>query len=113
MNDKLKKLIPSFIEKAFAAQGYTGDKSMSEIKIICKLFNPCGMATWWIYEHIEEDIYMAFCLLNDPAYAEIGTISLEELANVKLPLGLSIERDIHFPVGEKTLKEVWDEVKGR
>lgn len=113
MNSKIKNLIPESIKQAFAKQGYTGDKEMSDIKIICKLFNPCGVGTWWLYEHIEEDIFMAFCLLDDPSYAEIGTISLEEMIALKLPFGLSIERDIHFPTGEKTLKQIWDSVKKR
>ncbi len=113
MNSKIKHLFTNEIIKAFAKQGYTGDKEMSEIKIICKLFNPCGIGSWFLYEHVEEDLYMAFCLLDDPSYAEIGTISLNELVALKLPFGLGIERDIHFPTGEKTLKEIYDKVKGR
>jgi hypothetical protein len=113
MNPKIKKLLPPFIQEAFGKQGYTGDKQMNEIKIICKLFNPCGVGTFWLYEHVEDDIYMGFCLLNDPSFAEIGTVSLDELTALKLPLGLSIERDLHFHVGEKTLEQVWNEVKGR
>ena len=111
MNSQFKNLIPNSILKAFAEQGYTGNKQMSEIKIICKLFNPCGAGTWWLYEHVEEDVYMAFCLLDDPTYAEIGTISLLEMKALRLPFGLGIERDIHFPTGEKTLKQIWDKVK--
>lgn len=113
MNHKIKKLLPDTIQKAFIEQGYTGGKSMNEIKIICKLFNPVGVGTWWLYEHVEEDIYMAFCLLHDKEFAEIGTISIEELTALKLPLGLSIERDIHFEIGEKTLQQIWNEVKRR
>jgi hypothetical protein len=113
MNPKIDKLIPVSVQKAFAEQGDTSEKCMADVKIICKLFNPIGAGTWWLYEHIEEDIYMAFCLLDSPQYAEIGTISLEEMVSVKLPLGLSIERDLYFEVGEKTLEQVWNEVKGK
>lgn len=113
MNSKFKHLFTNEIIRAFAKQGYTGDKEMSEIKIICKLFNPCGIGTWFLYEHVEEDIYMAFCLLDDPSCAEIGTISLNELVALKLPFGLGIERDIYFHSGEKTLNQIWDEVKKR
>lgn len=110
---KMKKLIPDTLKKAFEKQGYMGDKKMEEIPIICKLFNPIGTGTWWLYEHVEDDIYMCFALLDSPMFAEIGTVSLRELASLQLPLGLSIERDKFFDVGEKTLQEVWDEVKGK
>ena len=86
---------------------------MKDIKIIAKLFNPIGAGTWFLYEHIEDDIYMAFCLLDSPQYAEIGTISIEEMLSVRLPLGLRIERDLYFEVGEKTLQQIWNEVKGK
>lgn len=109
----IDKLIPKKIEAAFQAQGYTGDKSMWQIKIICKLFNPVGAGTWWLYEHVEEDIYMAFCCLGNPQDAEIGTISVNEMLALKLPFGLSIERDLYFEPGEKTLKKVYDEVKNK
>jgi len=99
------------IQEAFMAQGYTGDKKMSEIKIICKVFNPIGSATFWIYEHLEEDIYMAFCLLNDPTEAEIGSISMSEIMEVKLPLGLKFVLDEYFAPGSKTLEEVYNVVK--
>lgn len=113
MNTEINKLFGKDVLKAFEEQGYTGDKNMSQIKIVCKLFNPIGVGTWWLYEHIEEDIYMAFCLLSDPSDAEIGSISLDEMMAVKLPLGLKIERDKSFQPFSKTLEEVYNEIKGR
>lgn len=108
---KIETLFTEQIQEAFKQQGYTGDKSMAEIKVVCKLFNPCGVGTWWLYEHVEGDIYMAFCLLGNSQDAEIGAISLNELLSLKLPFGLSIERDIHFTPFEKTLREIYDQVK--
>lgn len=105
------KLITKAIEKAFQKQGYCGDKQMSEIKIVCKLFNPVGADTWYLYEHVENDIYMAFVTLGDPDCAEIGTISLNELESLRLPFGLKIERDRYFDPLSRTLKEVYDKVK--
>jgi hypothetical protein len=109
----IEKLIPKDIQKLFEEQGYTGDKPMSDIKIVCKLFNPIGAGTWWLYEHLEEDIYMAFCFLGNHHDAEIGTISINEMLELRLPLGLSIERDTHFKALEITLKEVFNEIKQR
>jgi hypothetical protein len=107
----IKQLLPKYIKDAFEKQGYVGDKKISEIKVVCKFFNPIGAGTWWLYEKIDEDIYMCFALLSEPMFAELGTISISELANLKLPLGLHIERDIHFEPFSKTLQEVIDNVQ--
>lgn len=105
------KIITKAIEKAFEKQGDTSRKSMQDIKIVMKLFNPVGAGTWYIYEHIEDDIYMCFANLGDPVCAELGTVSLDELMSIKLPFGLSIERDMHFDPLSRTLQDVYDTVK--
>ena len=105
------KLITKAIEQAFQKQGYTGNKSMKDIKIVVKLFNPMGAGTWYLYEHVEEDIYMCFANLGDPMCAEMGTVSLTELEELKLPFGLGIERDMHFDPLSMTLEEVYNKVK--
>lgn len=106
-------LITKEIENLFAKQVDTSELEAKDIKVICKLFNPVGAATWWLYEHIEDDIYMCFADLGDPMYAECGTVSLNELKSLRLPLGLSIERDSSFENGKVTLQSVIDKVKGR
>jgi len=106
------QLITKEIENKFKSQGDTSSKEMKDIKIICKLFNPCDAGTWYLYEHIEDDIYMCFADLGDPMCAEIGTVSLNEVKSVRLPFGLTIERDMHYGF-EHTLKEVYDAVKER
>lgn len=105
------KLLTKAIQNAFIKQGDTSQMEMGDIKIICKLFNPCGSQTWYLYEHIEDDIYMCFANLGDPMCAELGTVSLNELQALKLPFGLSIERDMSFAPKSKTLKEVYEIVK--
>jgi hypothetical protein len=105
------KIITKAIEKAFEKQGDTTQKSMSEIKIVMKLFNPAGAGTWYIYEKLDEDIYMAFVNLNDSMMAECGTVSMQELMSLRLPFGLTIERDMHFEPLSRTLKDVMDTVK--
>jgi len=104
-------LITKEIAKAFETQGYTGETPPDEIKVICKLFNPAGAGTWYLYEQVDEDIYYGFVNLGDSRFAECGTVSLGELKNLRLPLGLSIERDRSFPVGKYTLQYVRDRVK--
>jgi len=103
------KILTKEIENEFKKQGYTGDKKPEDVKIILKLFGG-GACSWYLYEHIEDDIYMAYVNLGDLIYAECGTVSLNELMSIKFPpFGLGIERDMYF--GEHTLKEVIDIVK--
>jgi len=105
------KIITKPIEQAFAKQGDTSQKSMSEIKIVMKLFGG-GAFTWYLYEKLNDDIYMAFVNLGDSEMAECGTVSMSELMSIKFPpFGLGIERDMHFEPLSRTLKDVYDTVK--
>lgn len=105
------KIITKAIENAFEKQGNTSQKSMADIKIVMKLFNPAGAGTWYIYEKLDEDIYMAFVTLGDPICAECGTVSMSELMSLRLPFGLKIERDMHFDPLSISLKSVYDTIK--
>lgn len=111
------KLITKEIEKAFSKQGYTGDKPTSEIFIICKIFSPCSGHTWYLYEHVEEDIYWCFATDGNPMFAECGTVSISELEEIKVPFNIrfgnkviryhaSLERDKCFKPFVHTLKSV-------
>jgi hypothetical protein len=63
---------------------------------VVKLFSPVGAATWLASE-LAEDGDTLFGLadlgFNCP---ELGYFSLSEIAAVRLPFGLSIERDLAF-----------------
>jgi len=106
------KILTKEIEQAFAKQGYTGNKSAKDIKIVMKLFNPTGAGTWYLYEKEDEDIYMAFANLGDPINAECGRVSMQELMAFRGRFGLKIERDMHFKPLSKTLHEVKEIVIG-
>ena len=85
------KIITKAIEQAFEKQGDTSQKEMKDIKIVLKLFGG-GAFTWYLYEKLDEDIYMAFVNLGDPEMAEMGTVSLSEIMGVKFPpFGLGVE----------------------
>jgi hypothetical protein len=63
---------------------------------VVKFFSPVGSATWLISELDEDgDTLFGLCDLG-LGCAELGSASLAEIAAVTLPLGLSIERDLHF-----------------
>ena len=61
-----------------------------------KLFNPVGSGTWLVSEiesgSVEDGTAILFGLahIHEP---EMGSFSLAELTSMRLPLGLSIERD--------------------
>lgn len=110
MKEQVDKFLTQAVIKEFEKQGDTSQKLPEDIQVICKLFNPIGAGTWWLYERLDDDVFMCFAELGDPTFAECGTVSISELMNLKLPLGLKIERDRYFT--KKTLREVINSVKG-
>lgn len=63
---------------------------------VVKLFNPVGAATWLLTElDADGDTLFGLCDLGF-GFPELGSVSLAELQAVKGPLGLGIERDLHF-----------------
>lgn len=63
---------------------------------VLKLFSPVGAATW-IATEMDEDGDTLFGLADlGFGCPDLGSFSLVELASVRLPLGLVIERDEHF-----------------
>ncbi|MEG2064919.1 MAG: DUF2958 domain-containing protein [Alistipes sp.] len=72
--------------------------------VLVKFFNPCGAGTWLITEAEREGddwrLY-GYCHLCE---WEWGYLMLSELENIRLPFGLTIERDLyvddHASVGD-------------
>ena len=63
---------------------------------LVKFFNPLGAATWLASE-LDADGDTLFGLADlGFGCPELGSFSLAEIASVKLPYGLAIERDIAF-----------------
>ena len=105
------KLITKEIASKLPPLYTNSEKSMEETKVILKLFNPAGAGTWYITEYDpEQKLAFGFANLGDPEMAELGYVSILELEQYQGPLGLGIERDMHFGF-EHTLKEVFDTVK--
>jgi hypothetical protein len=76
---------------------------------VVKFFNPCGAATWLISEMDEDGIMFGLCDLGFGC-PELGSVSFEELKSIKLPFGLTIERDMHWEA-DKSLTEYADEAR--
>jgi len=100
------KILTKEVLDAFKKQGKTGNKSMKDIKIVLKLFNPTGAGTWYLYEKEDDDIYWGFVNLGDPEMSECGTVSMLELMEFRGRFGLGIERDMHFKPLSISLEEV-------
>ena len=89
LTDEIKKALPEL---------YTTEEIPCEDKaIVVKFFNPMGSQTWEIVEGTEDPVSSDWLLFGkcDLGYgAEWGYVSLSELQNLKVGLGMGIERDI-------------------
>lgn len=87
-------LIPDDIRQRLLANG-SAERETDHVPVV-KLFNPCGAATWLITEMMPDgDTLFGLCDLGIGC-PELGYVSLAELESVRGPLGLGIERDLHF-----------------
>lgn len=82
-----------------------------DANVIVKYFNPTGAGTWFILEgeQLENNDYIlyGYCHLGDDNCAEFGEVLLSELQSIKLPFGMSIERDLYLK-DDCTLKEAME-----
>lgn len=112
-------LLPPEIEKRFAEIGSQSDK-LDPI-VVAKYFSPVGAATWYATEYeSERRIFFGYVkgLVPGDWNDEWGTFALDELQEVRLPMGLGIERDLDFkeqPVTQAVpeLKQYLQEVEER
>lgn len=87
-------LIPDDIRARLLANGAA--PSETDHVPVVKLFDPCGAATWLLTELLPDgDSLFGLCDLGFGC-PELGYVSLAEIESVKGPLGLGIERDLHF-----------------
>lgn len=90
------KLITKEIEKKLLTHPlYSTDGNMVK-DVLVKFFNPCGSGTWYVFEAEKNGNDWEFFGLVDLFEKELGYFTLSELESIKLPFGLSIERDMYF-----------------
>ena len=63
---------------------------------VVKFFNPLGAATWIATELYDDDDTLFGLADLGFGCPELGVFSLSELASVRLPFGMAIERDLSF-----------------
>ena len=90
------KLITKAIEKKLLNTPlYSTDSNMIK-DVLVKFFNPCGAGTWYDFEAEKNGNDWEFFGLVDLYEKELGYFTLSELESIRLPFGLSIERDMYF-----------------
>lgn len=94
MTPQVDPLIPDTLRAQLLANGAAAREG-DPIPLL-KLFNPVGAGCWLITEmDADGDRLFGLCDL-DMGFPELGYVSLAEITSVRLPLGLTIERDLHF-----------------
>ena len=80
---------------------YANEELGLAAQALVKFFTPDSSWTWYASEFDGEDIFFGLVIGHA---VELGYFSLSELESVQGPLGLAIERDLHFD--PKTLEEL-------
>jgi len=83
-------------------KNHNNQDGTKDFKAVIKLFDPTGSGTWYLSE-LDPNTNIAFGLC-DMGYPELGYVSLDELSNLKVKMGLGIERDLYFT--PKTFNEL-------
>jgi hypothetical protein len=87
------KLMTKALEKQFAKTG--NQEHEKNPLVIAKFFLPAGGATWYATEWDPETNHI-FGFVTGLDHDEWGYTDLTELAQVRGPFGLGIERDLYF-----------------
>ena len=82
---------------------YSGEEQGLDALAQVKFFTPDAQWSWFASEFDGENIFFG---LVSGLELEFGYFSLKELKEVKGPMGLPIERDLHFE--PKSLRELRD-----
>lgn len=87
-----KEILSQFENHPIGSQDGKG----MDAKVLVKYFNPCGAGTWLITEAEKQPdgdwLLFGYCHIHE---WEWGYVVLSELQSLRLPLGLTIERDIY------------------
>ena len=90
------KLITKAIEKKLENTPFYSTDGNSVKEVLVKFFNPAGIGTWYVFEAKKYGDDWEFFGLVDLYEKELGYFTLSELESLKLPFGLTIERDKYF-----------------
>ena len=100
----MKLLTKEITEKA--QKQYDKGSDLDGQDIVAKFFDPMGSWTWYLMNLAEDGDY-AWGIV-DGFEVEMGSFSMKELQDIKLPFGLGIERDVLF--SSTPASELWKEL---
>lgn len=101
-------LLTNEIIEKFKAHPLYSQEENENPRVLVKYFNPCGIGSWYITEASPQgDDWLMFglCDLGEP---ELGYVLLSQLQELRLPAGLTIERDLYFT---GSLADAWAEIE--
>ncbi len=102
------KLLTKEIEKKFLKYPLYSQEGLGvKSKVLVKYFNPCGVQTWLVTEaqKTEDGDWELFAYCQTAYGWEWGYLLLSQLESLKLPLGLTVERDLYIG-GDCTVEEL-------
>ena len=88
------KLLTEQMKKELPALGSTAEESNP--MVVAHFFNPCGAGDWYVIEGGEVNGDYEFYGIANIIAPDFGSFRLSELESLKLPLGLTIERDLYW-----------------
>lgn len=97
-NIQMKPLPQDILDKLLAngRASAASEGGIDHVPVV-KLFTPDAGATWLLSEVDPDMPDFAFGLCDlGLGFAELGSVSLDEIASVRGKLGLPVERDLHF-----------------
>jgi len=114
-NDKVRgmKLLPKEIREQLPPL-YSQDGKGGKAVVYVKYFTPSSSWTWFategepVLDEAQKEVDFKFFGLVEGHEKELGYFVLSELEEVRGPMGLPIERDLHFK--PKTLEEIAPEM---
>jgi hypothetical protein len=96
------KLLTKEIEKKLRANEVIARETGESGEPVVKWFNPTGAGTWLISDMDEDGRCFGLCDLG-MGTPELGSVSIKELEDIRLPFGLGIERDIHWEANKSLM----------
>lgn len=86
------ELLPKEIRETLP-ELYANEELGLQAQVVVKFFTPDSSWSWYASEFDGEDLFFGLVIGHE---MELGYFSLAELKSVKGPLGLPIERDLHY-----------------
>ncbi len=90
------KMLTKAVKKILPKLGTTEKVELAEKTVVVKFFCPWSDWTWYAFEGEEIEGDTIFFGMVHGFEKEMGEFSLNELESVRGPLGMKIERDLHF-----------------